>query len=96
MAVATLDKTPPREKPIAKRRRDEDHDETGPRQREAILQSESQNGASRGLREIGVEMQIVAQLRHAQKFRAHVRAGEAEWRFAPVGDHERFGSSPPA
>ena len=62
IASATLAMIPRREKPIAKRRRHERDDETGPGQRQTVLQMGAK-GREQRCGKIGVETQIVAQLR---------------------------------
>ena len=68
-------------------RRDENDNETTPRQREPILQM-CREWREQDRRKIGIEMQIVAQLRHAERIGVHVRARQTERRFAPVVDGE--------
>src|SRR5437667_7036819 len=72
----------------AKRRRNADHHQTGPRQGETILKMRAEWREQSG-GEIGIELQILTQLRQTEKFRARIWAVEVKWCFAPVVDLKR-------
>ena len=50
----------------------------------------SRKRCEQGRGKIGIEIEVVTQLRDAQIFRTHVGTAEAEWRFTPVINHERL------
>ena len=76
IAAATLGKNSAARITDPERRRDENDHETSPRQREPILQM-GRERREQGRRKIGIEMQIIAQLRDARGIpRARLRCSD--------------------
>src|SRR5712692_11332449 len=71
----------------AQRRGDAHHHQTFPRQGEAILKMRSKR-REQSCGKIGIEPEVFAQLRQAEKFRTDIGAAETKRRFAPVVDLE--------
>src|SRR5205807_1246030 len=69
-------------------RRNADHHETGPRQGETIVKMRAEWREQSG-GEIGIELQILTQLRQTEEFGTRIGAVEAKWCFAPVVDLKR-------
>ena len=72
----------------AKWRSDENDDQATPGQGITVLQMRRERREQDG-REVGVEMQVIAQFRNAERVRVQVRAGQSIRSFAPIFDDER-------
>ena len=83
IAVATLARIPRREKPIpsgaAMKTTTRQLHGSASRYCRWVAKRREQDR-----REIGIEMQVVTQLRHAERIGVHIRARQTERRFAPV------------